>query len=128
MSHQRHVILIAHGSRLAASNDEVVRFAERIGAALQASGAYDRVGYAFLELADPSIPQAIDQAVAGGAGQVDLFPYFLAAGRHVAEDIPAIVTDRQAVHPEVGFQVLDHLGAWRSLPDLVVAGLRDAPG
>lgn len=123
MKIETHLVVIAHGSRRDASNEEVARFAEQVGAAMARDGAYQGVSCAFLELADPSIPAAMDRAVAAGARRVDLFPYFLAAGRHVAEDIPRIVGEARGRHPQVTFRVLEHFGAWDDLPAMVAAGL-----
>lgn len=120
----KHLIVIAHGSRLETSNAEVQRFAERMAGALSEQGDYEAVACAFLELASPSIPQALDQAAAAGAARVDVLPYFLAAGRHVAEDIPRIVGEARGRHPSVDFRILAHFGAWEALPELVAAGLR----
>lgn len=123
LSTERHLIVIAHGSRREASNEEVAQFAHRIGSAMGLNGAYQAVDCAFLELAEPSIPSAMDRAVAAGAVEVDLFPYFLAAGRHVAEDIPRIVGEARGRHPHVAFRLLDHFGAWSDLPAMVAEGL-----
>ena len=61
----RCLILVAHGSRRATSNDEVRRLAALLQR--QARGRYDAVVAAFLELAEPGIPAAIDACVARGA-------------------------------------------------------------
>ena len=45
----------------------------------------------FLELAEPSIPDGIQRCIDAGATEVVVVPYFLSAGRHVSEDIPAEV-------------------------------------
>ena len=50
-----HLLIIAHGSRREASNDEVRRLADRVRA-LCAPGIAD-VEVAFLELAEPSIAE-----------------------------------------------------------------------
>ncbi|MBA1147026.1 CbiX/SirB N-terminal domain-containing protein [Ectothiorhodospiraceae bacterium WFHF3C12] len=123
MNPHTHLVVIAHGSRREASNEEVAAFAERLGQAMGPGGSYEAVGCAFLELAEPSIPDAMNHAVAAGARQVDLFPYFLAAGRHVAEDIPRIVGEARGRHPHVGFRILEHFGAWDELPDMIARGL-----
>ncbi len=105
----RCLILVAHGSRRATSNDEVRRLAALLQR--QARGRYDAVVAAFLELAEPGIPAAIDACVARGAREIVLLPYFLAAGEHVARDIPAQVAPKQAQHPQVSISVAPYLGA-----------------
>ena len=65
---------------------------------------------AFLEIAGPSIPEGIEAAVQAGATEVVVLPYFLSAGRHVAEDIPREVETKQREHPGVRIQVTPYLG------------------
>jgi sirohydrochlorin ferrochelatase len=109
--------VVAHGSRRARSNEEVAALAEQLR--LRLEGRYAQVMAAFLELAEPSIPVAIDSAVAAGADEIVLLPYFLAAGSHVAEDIPALVAQRREAHPSAQITLLPHLGASGQLPGLL---------
>lgn len=114
----RTLLLVAHGSRRAASNDEVRHLVERLTA--RTNGRFDHVGFGFLELCEPALATAIDAAVAKGARDITLVPYFLAAGTHVANDIPEVVEDRRQAHPGVRFRVTPHLGAAASLVDILL--------
>jgi sirohydrochlorin ferrochelatase len=120
----RALLILAHGSRRRASNEEVRELARELRARL--GPAYQQVEAAFLELGEPSIDEAIEQAVTAGARRIVLFPYFLAAGRHVAEDIPAIVRACAARHPGVSVELLPYLGASAALLDLLTAELAKA--
>jgi sirohydrochlorin ferrochelatase len=102
------LLLVAHGSRRAASNDEVRELTAQLR---QADGRFQHVACAFLELAEPSIPDGLRQAIAAGAGEVVVLPYFLSAGRHVVTDIPAEVAVVQREHPDVAIRVAPYLGA-----------------
>ena len=104
----RHLLLVAHGSRREASNLEVRELAAAL--APRARGRFDTVACAFLEIAGPSIPEGIEAAVQAGATEVVILPYFLSAGRHVAEDIPREVETKQREHPGVQMQVTPYLG------------------
>ncbi len=121
----RSLLLIAHGSRREAANQEIrqltASLAERLG------DRYDHIGCGFLELADPDIPTAIDAAVARGATEVVILPYFLATGRHVAEDIPAIVTDKRAQYPAVRIHMSPYPGAVPEILDLLAGLARSVP-
>lgn len=108
---------MAHGSRREASNDEVRTLAAAVAG--EVAEHYDRVGCAFLELAPPGIDAAIDAEVAVGVDEVVLLPYFLSAGRHVAEDIPAIVDAASERHPALRLRLLPHLGALGEMPALI---------
>jgi len=124
---QRHLLIVAHGSRRAASNGEVRDLAERVRS-LRSPGI-DHVEAAFLELAEPSIPQGLERCVALGAREIIVFPYFLAAGTHVAEDIPEAVKAFRKSHPEVTVRLGSHLGAVASMPSTILdAALEEEHG
>ncbi len=113
MTH-RHLLIVAHGSRRQASNDEVRALGERVHALRDA--AIDQVEVAFLELAEPSIPAGLEKCVATGAHEIIVFPYFLAAGTHVASDIPEAIAVFSERHPEIKVHLARHLGASSTLP------------
>jgi sirohydrochlorin ferrochelatase len=108
MQDMRSLLLVAHGSRREASNEEVRNLATAL--AEQAGSRFGHVGCAFLEIAEPSIPDGIEAAVQAGAGELVVLPYFLSAGRHVAEDIPAEVDRKRREHPEVRMRMAPYLG------------------
>lgn len=110
----RHLLIVAHGSRRSASNDEVRALGERVRA-LRDPGI-EQVEVAFLELAEPSIPQGLASCVAAGAREIIVFPYFLAAGTHVASDIPEALDAFREQHPHVRLRLASHLGASAALP------------
>lgn len=112
------LLVIAHGSRRAESNDEVRGLAHRIAA--RAGAAYPIVRCAFLELAEPSIPDGIEQCIRDGAHEVVVLPYFLSAGRHVAQDIPNEVRGKQDEHPHIAIRIAPYLGANASIADLLL--------
>lgn len=111
------VILIAHGSRRAAANDDV----REIARDLASSGDYAFVEVAYLELAAPSIPDATRSCVQRGAQRVLLMPYFLSAGRHVVEDLQAFRAELSQTHPGVSLVLCPPLG----LHPLMVQIVRD---
>jgi sirohydrochlorin ferrochelatase len=115
----RMLILVAHGSRREASNQEIRALTEAL--ARRAGERFDRVSCAFLELAEPSIPDAIEQALASGASEVVVLPYFLSAGRHMAEHIPALVEEKRREHPGAEIKLTPYLGAAPGVIDLLLA-------
>lgn len=110
----RHLLIVAHGSRRAASNEEVRALGERVRALRDP--AIEQVEVAFLELAEPSIPQGLANCVANGAQEIIVFPYFLAAGTHVASDIPQALDVFREQYPEIRLRLASHLGASSALP------------
>lgn len=117
----RALLLLAHGSRREVSNDQVRALAAAV--ADEVAPSYDRVGCAFLELAAPDIGGAIDAEAVAGVDEVVLLPYFLSAGRHVGEDIPAIVDAARERHPALRLRLLPHLGALEEMPRLIASAV-----
>ncbi|MCP5143085.1 MAG: CbiX/SirB N-terminal domain-containing protein [Chromatiales bacterium] len=113
------LLLVAHGSRRAASNDEIRALTDKLRE--QAGARFDDVRCAFLELAEPSIPDGIEQCIQAGATDIRVLPYFLSAGRHVAEDIPEEVSGKRAEHPGVRIEVVSYLGLAESMPALLLS-------
>jgi len=122
------LLLIAHGSRREASNQEVRELATRLEHI--AGDRFNPVIPAFLELAEPDIQTGVDLCVEAGATSVTVVPYFLSAGRHVASDIPAELEDAARKHQAITIHQSDYLGKHQSIPELLLALALDksAPG
>lgn len=112
------LLVIAHGSRRAESNDEIRELTRLL--AERAGSDYAIVRCAFLELAEPSIPDGIEQCIRDGAGEVVVLPYFLSAGRHVAQDIPNEVRGKQDEYPHITIRIAPYLGANAGIADLLL--------
>lgn len=100
------VLLIAHGSRQAAANDDLHRLAAR----LAELGGYPIVEPSFLELAEPDIQAGGDRCVARGATRVLMVPYFLSAGVHLLRDLTAAREALRLRHARVAFRLGQALG------------------
>jgi sirohydrochlorin ferrochelatase len=113
---KRAVVLVDHGSRAAAANavlDEVAallrrRLPERI------------VEVAHMELAPPTLAEALERCVAAGAREIVVHPYFLAPGAHATGDVPAQAAAAAARHPGVTVRVTAPLGAHPAIVDAIL--------
>lgn len=112
------LLLIAHGSRREASNQEVRELAARLEQI--AGDRFDRVIPAFLELAEPDIPTGVALCVESGATSVTAVPHFLSAGLLVASDIPAELEKAKCKHQAVTVHQSDYLGKHASVPGLLL--------
>jgi sirohydrochlorin ferrochelatase len=113
----KSLLLVAHGSRRVESNEEVRILASRLAAA---TAEYFSVSCAFLELAEPSIPDGLRAAIGAGATEVVVLPYFLSAGRHVVSDIPAEVDVVRKERPDVAITLAPYLGAAQELAGVLL--------
>ena len=48
-----------------------------------------------------------------------VYPYFLSQGRHVAEDIPTEVKEKQLEHPNVDIVIADYFGSSERVIELL---------
>lgn len=118
------VLLVAHGSRVPESNAEIERLAGRLASHLDSRRP---VSHAFLELAAPSIPDAIDNLARDGVRHIVLVPYFLSAGRHVTEDIPALVAAARERLPGLQVEMTEHFGAQDRVAEVLSALVSGQP-
>lgn len=112
------LLVVAHGSRREASNDEVRKLVELIS--IRSGIRFKMVKPAFLELASPSIPEGIELCIKEGASEVVVFPYFLSAGRHVSEDVPNEVDLKRKEYPHIPIKIANYLGSNEGIADLVL--------
>ena len=112
------LLLIAHGSRRQASNDEVRDLAQALKH--QTGDEFSIVECAFLELAEPSIPDGVSACVEKGAESVTVLPYFLSAGRHVVTDIPEELQKAQDKHPQVKIKTAPYLGSAQGISEILI--------
>jgi sirohydrochlorin ferrochelatase len=115
----RALVIVDHGSRRPDAHAHLETLGRRVQE--RAPGLLVRVAH--MEQAEPSLAQAIEACIAEGAREVCVHPLFLAPGRHLAEDIPALVDGARASHPGVEIRLLDAVGAREELADLVLATL-----
>ena len=122
---KKSLLIVAHGSRRDASNAEVRALTDRVREAA-GTGDYADIECAFLELSPPTIPEGLERLIQHGATHVTVLPYFLAAGRHVAEDIPEEVNATREKHPDVHIEVAPYLGTSEAMPRLLLTMLADS--
>lgn len=124
---RRALILFAHGAR---SAGWAAPF-ERLRALTQARLPGVDVSLAFLELMEPRLPQQVGTLVAAGVRAVTVVPVFLGQGGHVLRDLPLMVEQLRAAHPDLALEVVgaagEDPGVLRALTDYCVASLPDLP-
>lgn len=91
------ILLIGHGTRRTAGVAEFHHLAHQLQQTLP-----DRTSLAgFLELVDPSVPEALEMLRQQGFRRITALPALLMAAGHVKNDIPVMLNAFQAEHPDV---------------------------
>lgn len=115
------LLLIAHGSRVDGYREEIQALTDKL--TKQMPEGIDIVRSSYLELTEPRIPAVIDEMVAQGVKEIMVFPYLLATGRHLREDIPEVIEQKREQYPDVCFRDMPYLGIMDRLPELIVSSL-----
>lgn len=115
MAGSRGIVLLAHGSR-----DPLWRQPlQRVAARMRECDAAVLVACAYLELARPDLAAATAQLLAQGAHTISVVPMFLGVGRHVREDLPRLVDEVRALHPQVDLTLRSAIGEDSRVVDLI---------
>ncbi len=116
------LLIMAHGSPHPESNAPIYAIAERV----RACGRYAAVTICFMDLNQPSIPDAIDNMSGRGIKHIIATPYFLQLGNHVNDDLPAIIAAARIRHSASTILLTEHLAYDRLLVSVIADRVAEA--
>jgi sirohydrochlorin cobaltochelatase len=114
-AHHDALVLFAHGARDARWSVPL----HALAAAIRAHAGQASVRTAFLELQSPTLLEALEAAVAEGARRIHVVPVFWAGAGHIENDLPPILAEFGARHPQVAVRALPVLSELPGLLDFV---------
>jgi sirohydrochlorin cobaltochelatase len=109
------LIVLGHGSRNAAATGQFHLVVDQLRARRD-----EPVYPAFMELAEPSLGDAVAAAVADGAMEVVVQPCFLFDGNHIRRDIPALLAGLAVEYPDVSFRYGHPIGPDTRVADILL--------
>ncbi len=113
---QAGLLVLVHGSPRPASNAPIEAVAEQVRQATP----WAAVQVCFMDLNQPSIPDALDALIAQGLEQLVAVPYFIQFGSHVREDLPAIIQASRERHGHATIVLAQHLDYDELLLDVLI--------
>lgn len=122
--HKTAVLLIGHGSPRPEVKSAFCALADLV----RAADGNKLVETAFLSCGEPDIACGIDRCVAQGAQRIVLCPYFLFAGSHVRNDLPAAMVAAGQRYPGLELLLAEPLGVHPKLAEVVVERVAQALG
>ncbi|WP_110515120.1 sirohydrochlorin chelatase [Herpetosiphon llansteffanensis] len=102
---QAGLLILVHGSPQPASNAPIQAVAERVRQATP----WAKVQVCFMDLNEPSIPDALDALIEQGLEQIVAVPYFIQFGSHVREDLPELIQAGRERHAHAQIVLAQHL-------------------
>jgi sirohydrochlorin ferrochelatase len=115
------VAIFAHGSVIESANESVRSVASQFAAV----SGIDLVEPCFLELGQPDLAEAVKRLAGRGADRILVVPYFLTLGKHLQRDLPRIVADIAAAHPDVEIAVTPPLDGHPAMVEALVDRARE---
>ena len=115
------LIVLGHGSRNPAATQQ---FHELVAQLRRRRD--EPVVAAFMELAEPSLSAAIEEAVIGGAEEIVVQPCFLFDGMHIRRDVPEMLAGLASSHPGISFRFGRPLGADARIADILMERAEEA--
>ena len=115
------VLIVGHGSRRKETElvlQSVVAMARRKLSEIPTEIAY-------MEFGDPNIPTGLDTLAAAGVDEIAVVPYFLFDGIHIREDIPHILEEYKAAHPNIKLKMSSPLGEDPRLADILADKIKE---
>jgi|HubBroStandDraft_1064217.scaffolds.fasta_scaffold1036023_2 sirohydrochlorin cobaltochelatase len=114
------VLIISHGSREKSAKDDFKRLVKKYGKLHPRW----KVSHAYLEMAKPSIPEALE-TLALKSNEILVLPLFLFAAKHVKKHIPEILGTFRKSHPEIKVKLAKPLGSDPKLLEILDQRLKD---
>src|SRR5215813_14042800 len=93
-------IVFAHGSSIESANQAV----RDVAAEMARRGGLDVVEAAFLGGGPPDLDDAVG-SMASRVSEIVVVPYFLTSGLHLQRDLPNLVQQVHAAHPDIPITV-----------------------
>lgn len=115
------ILLVGHGSRNQAGNDEIREFR----AQWQAQHPDWRIDLCYIELADVLLDEGLPRA-AQGSDRVVVVPLILSAAGHVKMEIPEHIEAARERFPDVEFIYAPHIGANEEVLNILKKDLKNA--
>ncbi len=122
---QKTLIIMAHGSRKEAANQEFITLVE---AMKNNPLDYHRIEHCFLEIASPNLQTTVENLLNEGQTQFDLYPLFFNQGNHVSRDIPKQIQHIQERYPNCHIKQLSYFGQYQQLQETIGQHINEQNG
>lgn len=109
------LVVVDHGSKRQAANNMLFDIADNIRSRTNVP-----VFAAHMELAKPTITDAVDQCSLAEISHIIVVPFFLSPGRHATTDIPQLTAEAVARHAGMSYEVRPPIGTHPAIIDVVL--------
>jgi cobalt transport protein ATP-binding subunit len=119
---KKGVLVLGHGSRRQAANEELSKLVEMVQAEMGV-----RTAPAYFQFAKPSLADVVESFVSEGIEEIIIVPALLFPGIHLMEDIPQALEELKLKYGEkVNFHLTPALGADPRLAEIIMERVQSA--
>lgn len=131
MSDKKVLVVVSHGSKRKASNQEFQTFINDLNKlnartkekldseSTEFKDLYTKIEGAHLEFADPQLEAVIQTQIKNGYQNIEILPLFIFAGYHVLEDIPTRMEKLKDNYQQLSYKILSHPAANSNFTDYI---------
>lgn len=117
--HKEAIVILGHGSIRPEGQAVIYKTADNY----RAKHPNKCVRYAFIEVASPSLEEAIAELISEGKEKITVMPLFLSFGHHIKEELPKRMAKIAAENVNVQLITTEPIGADPILCDIIDARL-----
>lgn len=119
MNTEKGLILIAHGSRVKKTAEEMQLLVDKVQA-----GFCDReVSAAYMEIQSPGLLEKVEEMYSRGVREIDILPLFFFEGRHMRDDIPSQVNECLEKFTKCRIRLLPYIGSSEHFANALVSSV-----
>ena len=115
------ILILAHGSREKSTEKTLQEVVDMVKARVSDCV----VETAYLQFSDVNLEAGLDRLAAQGIKEIKVIPYFLFAGVHILEDIPAEINEYLKDNPDMKISMGKTLGAHHKLAEILVERINE---
>ena len=109
------ILILGHGSKAT----ETEKTLEKIVEMVREANPGKIIEHAFLQLSEKTLEKGLGSLLEKGVDDIKVIPYFLFAGLHIQEDIPAEIEKFLEGKGDIKVEMADTLGADPRLAEIV---------
>ncbi len=117
MPKKEAIVILGHGSIRPEGQEVIYKTTDNY----RAKHPQKCVRYAFVEVASPSLEEAIEELLSKGVEKITVMPLFLSFGHHIKEELPKRMAKIAEENVNTTFITTDPIGADPLLCDIIDA-------
>jgi len=116
------MIMLTQGHKQKSLNDDFIKLVADIKKKDQ---KFKSINAAFLEFAQPSIDDMVQEQIDNGIKTIYVYPYFLNVGIYFSVDLENILKELALKYKNIGFHLLEHFGKSNRISDMIVSEIEE---